>query len=444
MNSSETIPLGERLLELFQRLGIERAHLAARDTADCYEFASAHPDRIASLSFLCPVALDMRPFTAVAGRTLVISGDHGAAAERVAASLQGVEGTAAVKLPDYEGLMWSDLGADRSAEIASAMLDFLQSTDRCQAPEIVRLPEGEGETAGISYRIRGAGPPLVLMPLLLAPSQWRPLLPTLTERYSTIELGGAFLGTVAILEARGRSVYLGMIRTLLDLAQVQPGEAVLDIGCGSGVAIREVARRRGGTNRLIGVDMSPYLLHEARGLALQEGFGDTIEFREGRAEALPFPDASVDVALACTVLEEGHADRMLAEMIRVTKPGGRIAVIVRAIDVPAWVNLPLSAEVKVLVSIPGLFGAGVAAGGCADASLYAQMSAAGLTQLCCFPQFEAVMPEQPRLRMLQQQALARFRPDQKIEWGRAVGRAEAERTSFIAMPHHCAVATKPR
>ena len=59
--------------------------------------------------------------------------------------------------------------------------------------------------AGISYRIRGAGPPLVLLPMFLAPSQWEPLAPRLSERYCTITLGGAALGAVAILESRGRS-----------------------------------------------------------------------------------------------------------------------------------------------------------------------------------------------------------------------------------------------
>src|SRR5216684_3808585 len=212
MISSAALPLEERLLQLFQQLGIERTHIAARNIADWHGFATARPERISSLSLVCPGALDMRPFTGLATRTLVIRGDRGPAAERVRTALQSVEGINTVTLRDYEALMWSDLAVDRSADIAPAMLGFLQSMDRRHLPEAVRLPESEGEAADISYRIRGAGPPLVLMPLELAPSQWTPLLSALGEHYCTIELGGAFLGPVAQLEARGRSVYLGMIR----------------------------------------------------------------------------------------------------------------------------------------------------------------------------------------------------------------------------------------
>jgi SAM-dependent methyltransferase len=436
------LPLAQRLSQLFRHLGIERAHLAARNVADWHGFATAHSDHIASLALLCPAALDLRPFPDLAPRLLVISGDHGAAAERVQAAAQSAAGMASATLRDYEALMWSDLAADRGADIAAAMNGFLRSMDAQHPLETVRLREGEGEAAGIFYRIRGAGPALVLMPLELAPSQWEPLVPLLAERYCTIELGGAFLGIVALLEARGRSDYLGMIRTLLDLAHLQPAETVLDVGCGSGVAIREVAKRIGKTNRLIGIDTSPYLLREAGRLARQEGFGDAIEFREARAEALPFPDNSIDLTLSCTVLEEGDTDRMLAEMIRVTKPGGRVGVIVRAVDVVSWVNLPLSAELRAKVSIPGLFGAGVAPGGCADATLYSRFVNAGLRQLRCFAQFNTVTPKEPRLRMLQQQAVAAFSASDASQWQRAIEQAEGEGTSFIAMPHHCAIGTK--
>jgi hypothetical protein len=66
----------------------------------------------------------------------------------------------------------------------------------------------EGEIAGISYRVQGVGPPLVLLPLELSPRQWGPLIPALAAHWTTITLGGAHLGSVASLEERGRSGYI--------------------------------------------------------------------------------------------------------------------------------------------------------------------------------------------------------------------------------------------
>ncbi len=187
----------------------------------------------------------------------------------------------------------------------------------------------------------------MLLPLSLASSQWNPLLSHLSARYRTIMLGGPELGFMAILESRGRSTgYLGVVRQVMDAVQLRPGEVVLEVGCGSGVLDRWLARYTTHANRIIGVDVNRYLLREAAALAAQEGLADVIAFREGNAEALPFPDNHVDVAVSFTVLEEGDADRMLAEMLRVTKPGGRVAVMVRAMDVPWVVNVPLRPEVK--------------------------------------------------------------------------------------------------
>jgi len=58
-----------------------------------------------------------------------------------------------------------------------------------------------------------------------------------------------------------------------------------------------------------------------------------------RLIADPLAANSVDVALSCTVMEEGDADRMLGELVRVTRPGGRVGAIVRALDMPWWANL---------------------------------------------------------------------------------------------------------
>jgi SAM-dependent methyltransferase len=235
-----------------------------------------------------------------------------------------------------------------------------------------------------------------------------------------------------------------VVRSLIDAIGVRPGEAILEVGCGSGVLIRRLARQTGGANRIVGVDISPYLLREATALAKQEGLEAALTFQEGNAEALPFPDSSFDVTMACTVLEEGDADRMLAELVRVTRPGGRVAVIVRTVDMPWWVNASLGPALKAKVEAPGAQkGSGVAARGCADATVCRRFHAAGLTNLNVFPQFQTVTPAEPRLAGFEQQLLAMLSGEEAQEWQSAVAQAKAEGTFFIAMPLHCAVGTKP-
>ena len=143
----------------------------------------------------------------------------------------------------------------------------------------------------------------------------------LSARYCTITLSGAAVGLVAVLEARGRSDYLRAVRTLVEAVPLRPGDRILDVGCGSGVLSRWLAQHTGGANPIVAVDSNRYLLHEAETLAIREGLHDRIVFHAGQAEALPFADHSFQVAMACTVLEEGDAKRMLAEMVRVTQPG---------------------------------------------------------------------------------------------------------------------------
>jgi len=266
----------------------------------------------------------------------------------------------------------------------------------------------------------------------------------LGTRYCTITLGGPLLGVVGTLEARGRSTYLGVVRTVLDQIEFQPKEVILEVGGGSGVVLREIARRTAGANRIIDIDINRYLLREAASLAKQAGLAEQMSFQEESAEALPLDADSVDVALSFTVMEEGDANRMLAELVRVVRPGGRIAVIVRSRDLPSWANLPISASLRTKVDRPGLIGAGVAAAGCADASLYRRFHAVGLTELRCFPQLVAMTPTEVSVfTIFQQQILATLTAEEAAEWRSAAAQAEAMGTFFIATGHHCAVGTKP-
>ncbi len=300
----------------------------------------------------------------------------------------------------------------------------------------------QGAIAGITYHSQGEGSPLVLLPLSLASSQWDPLLSRLSTKSRTVTLGGPELGFLAMLESRGRSAgYLNAVERIMDMVQPRPGEVILEVGCGSGVLDRWIARHTTQANRIIGVDVNRYLLREAAALAMQEGLANIIAFQEGNAETLPFPDNHVDVALSFTVLEEGNADRMLAELVRVAKPGGRVAVMVRAIDIPLVVNVPLRPELKTKAQTPRGF---VGAQGCADTSLYRRFHQTGLTHTQIWPQFAAsAEPETPQAQFAHGAILGALSAEETQEWHAGMAQAVSDGTYFIAQPFHCAVGTKP-
>jgi SAM-dependent methyltransferase len=437
------LPVEERLLQLLQHLGIERVHIAARGGADWGGLAVRYPDRIASLTLICPRGMDPGALASLAPRLLVLAGDQGRPDALVRQAMAHLQEATLITLRDYVSpTIYADVVADRSADIGAAMLDFLARMEQVHGTRTVALPRGEGEVAGISYRVEGSGPPLVLLPLGVAPSQWEPLIPRLRERWCTITLGGAYLGMIGSLEARGRTAgYLGVVRRLIEEAELQPGETVLEAGCGTGVLDRWLARHTDRANHIVGIDISRYLLREATALARKEGLEGIIEFREGSAEAMPFPENSFDVAMSSTVIQRVDADRMLREMVRVTKPGGRVAVVGHAHDLPRWVNLALPAELKTRVEAPGWASDRGHQLGCDDASLYRRFHQVGLTQIKMFPQFAAF--DKSRLQSLQGEVLPTLPPDAVQEWRSAVAQAEAAGTFFIATPFHCAVGTKP-
>jgi ubiquinone/menaquinone biosynthesis C-methylase UbiE len=111
------------------------------------------------------------------------------------------------------------------------------------------------------------------------------------------------------------------------LLGVSPGERVLDVGCGTGAATRTLAQRVAPNGRVTGIDPSGELLKITRELVDRAGLGGLIELKQADCRELPFPDASFDAVMAATTLS--HVDgpeRALAEMVRVTRPGGRVGV----------------------------------------------------------------------------------------------------------------------
>ena len=133
-------------------------------------------------------------------------------------------------------------------------------------------------------------------------------------------------------EVAARDTYLG----LLDIA---PGERVLDVGCGSGAVTRELARRVGSGGLAIGVDPSPALLAVARELAREAGVGGRVQFREGNALRLPFPDRSFDAVVCVTVLSHvPNGEAAIPELVRVLRSGGRLGVFDFDTDMTAFTH----------------------------------------------------------------------------------------------------------
>lgn len=110
------------------------------------------------------------------------------------------------------------------------------------------------------------------------------------------------------------------------VAELREGETVLDLGSGGGIDVLLSARRVGPTGRAIGLDMTPEMLELARRNAAEAG-ATNVEFLEGTIEAIPLPDASVDVVISnCVINLAADKSAVLAEIARVLRPGGRIGV----------------------------------------------------------------------------------------------------------------------
>jgi len=110
------------------------------------------------------------------------------------------------------------------------------------------------------------------------------------------------------------------------LAQLAPGEVVLDLGSGGGIDVLLSARRVGPTGKAYGLDMTDEMLALARENQRKAGVSN-VEFLKGEIENIPLPDASVDVIISnCVINLSADKDRVLGEAFRVLKPGGRFAV----------------------------------------------------------------------------------------------------------------------
>lgn len=133
---------------------------------------------------------------------------------------------------------------------------------------------------------------------------------------------------VTRFEARGKNPQFSkMLGDYLDAMSISPAARVLDMGCGTGLAARAIARREAFSGHITGVDLSPYLVAAARRLASEERLAEHLEFVAGDVRTLNFADGSFDAVVAHTLLS--HVEDPLAvlkEAARVVRPGGMIGI----------------------------------------------------------------------------------------------------------------------
>ncbi len=159
------------------------------------------------------------------------------------------------------------------------------------------------------------------------------------------------------------------------LAELKAGETVLDLGSGGGIDVLLSARRVGPAGRVYGLDMTDEMLELARENQRKAGVGN-VEFLKGELEAIPLPDAAVDVVISnCVINLSADKDRALREAFRVLRPGGRFAVS----DVVVRGEVPPAIRRSVELWI------GCVAGALEESEYRAKLEAAGFTDVEVVP-----------------------------------------------------------
>lgn len=155
------------------------------------------------------------------------------------------------------------------------------------------------------------------------------------------------------------------------LAELKPGEVVLDLGSGGGIDVLLSARRVGPTGKAYGLDMTDEMLALANENK-RKAAAENVEFLKGEIENIPLPENSVDVIISnCVINLSADKDRVLREAFRVLKPGGRFAIS----DVVTRGSIPNEIRQQVLLWV------GCIAGALDEAEYRSRLKAAGFEQV---------------------------------------------------------------
>jgi len=223
-----------------------------------------------------------------------------------------------------------------------------------------------------------------------------PIAPRPSDRYSE--------GEIASLPAKALAASLGCGNPTA-LAELKPGETVLDLGSGGGIDVLLSARRVGPAGKAYGLDMTDEMLALARDNQRKAGV-QNVEFLKGEMEHIPLPDNSVDVIISnCVVNLSADKDRVLREAFRVLKPGGRFAVS----DIVVRGEMP--GEIRRRVEL----WAGCIAGALEESEYQSKLAAAGFEQIEVEPtriytaaDAQGFLSENPELEKFAQMADGKF------------------------------------
>ena len=435
-----------RFSAVIEHLGLRRVFIATQLPGDIADFCKVHTDCVAGLALVIASRIEPDAFKVLRERLLVLTGDSGIPSSAADTALPAMPHAQFAEILGYAATAWSDITTERPNDLCSHLETFFRDLDADHPRQGI---EREGMVNGVTYRIQGSGPALILPPFFLAASQWEPVLDRLARSFTTVALGGACIGGVALLEDRAEhESYRDLFRSILHRMAIPEGAKVLEVGCGPGSLCRQLLSTRPDL-AVTGLDTNGYLLREGADLARTAGHKlvedekpctGGLRLMGGDATCLPFDDASFDAVYSITVLEECDANTALSEIVRVLRLGGPAGVTVRAIDMPQWWNLDLPAAIADKVNTQPQSASPDAV---ADRSLYARMARAGLRDIRGFPQLLTFdRPDSPIWNYRATYSRSLLDTAERAVWDHAIDQARASKLLFQANPVHCAVGWK--